>query len=102
MTTPDRLAHEISWTKNHLITADEYQPPRGHELGSILQEVYPAYQKQLLTANAVDFDDLLLHVAMLVRQSPEIRATLDQTYRFVMVDEYQDTNLAQYVIARAL
>ena len=72
MTSPERLAHEISWTKNHLISADEFQPSRGHELSSIMCEVYPAYQKQLLTANAVDFDDLLLHVAKLLQQSPEI------------------------------
>ncbi len=102
MTSPDRLIHEISWVKNHLITAEEYQAPRGSDIGKIVEEVYPAYQQQLIRANAVDFDDLLLHVARLLQQSPELRASLDQTYRFVMVDEYQDTNLAQYVISRAL
>ena len=64
--------------------------------------VYPAYQKQLAASNAADFDDLLLHVATLLRDNPEVRASLDQRYRFILVDEYQDTNLAQYAIARAM
>ncbi len=102
MTTPDQIANQISWAKNRLISADDYRAPAGHAIGKIMQEVYPAYQQQLLKANAVDFDDLLMHLACLLQQSPDLRASLDQTYRFVMVDEYQDTNLAQYVIARAL
>ena len=68
----------------------------------MVQGVYPAYQRQLAASNAVDFDDLLLHVAALLRENPEVRASLDERYRFVLVDEYQDTNLAQYAIARAL
>ena len=101
MTTPDQIANQISWAKNRLISADEYRAPAGHAIGKIMEEVYPAYQQQLLKANAVDFDDLLMHLACLLQQSPDLRASLDRTYRFVMVDEYQDTNLAQYVIARA-
>ena len=53
-------------------------------------------------SNAADFDDLLLHVATILRDNPEVRASLDERYRFILVDEYQDTNLAQYAIARAL
>ena len=67
-----------------------------------MKRVFPAYQQQLLRANAVDFDDLLLHVATLLRDNPEVRQHLDERYRYVLVDEYQDTNLAQYAIARAL
>jgi DNA helicase II / ATP-dependent DNA helicase PcrA len=100
--TPDRLAGAISWAKNNLITAEEYTPRPGHPLGKIVQEVYPLYQQKLLASNAVDFDDLLLHVASLLRGSPETRSVLDARYRYILVDEYQDTNLAQYTIARAL
>ncbi len=64
--------------------------------------MYPVYQQQLLTANAVDFDDLLFHVAHLLRENPEIRSELDARFKYIMVDEYQDTNLAQYAIVRAL
>ncbi len=100
--TPERIAAAISTAKNNLITAEEYQPRSGSPLGSIVARVYPAYQKRLLSSSAVDFDDLLLHVAQLLRENPEVRASLDARYRYVLVDEYQDTNMAQYVILRGL
>ncbi len=100
--TPDSLASAISWAKNRLILPDDYEPRPGHPLGVLVKAVYPAYQRELLKANAADFDDLLLHVAVMLRDNPELRAGLDNRYRYVLVDEYQDTNLAQYAIARAL
>ncbi len=68
--TPQQIAHHISWAKNNLIPAAQYQPRPGHPLGAITAKIYPAYQQALLQANAVDFDDMLLHVAMLLRESP--------------------------------
>jgi ATP-dependent DNA helicase UvrD/PcrA len=100
--TPEAISHAISWAKNNLMGPDEYVPRRGHHLGGIIQRVYPAYQRRLLQANAVDFDDLLLHVARLLKENPDVRARLDERYRYILVDEYQDTNLAQYAIVRAL
>jgi len=100
--TPEAIAKAISWAKNHLILPDQYLPRWGNPLGDVVKQVYPIYQEQLIGSNAADFDDLLMHVATLLRDSPEIRASLDEQYRFILVDEYQDTNLAQYVIARAL
>ncbi|MBX3411815.1 MAG: UvrD-helicase domain-containing protein [Pirellulales bacterium] len=100
--TPDQVAHAISWAKNNLISAEEYEPRPGHPLGKIVAVVYPAYQQKLLTSGAVDFDDLLLHVARMLRDNAELRATLDERFRYIMVDEYQDTNLAQYAIVRAM
>jgi len=100
--TPQRIAASISWSKNHLITADGFEPRTGSPLDRIIARVYPAYQKRLLESAAVDFDDLLLHVARLLRENPEVRRSLDERYRYVLVDEYQDTNLAQYAIVRAL
>ena len=100
--SPEAIARAISWAKNSLITAAQYQPKAGNSLGSVVQRVYPAYQAKLAASNAVDFDDLLLHVATLLRENPEVRAGLDERYRYVLVNEYQDTNLAQYAIARAL
>ncbi len=85
-----------------MFRAQEYQPRPGSPLGAIVAQVYPRYQALLQKSNAVDFDDLLLHIATLLRESPEVRAELDARYRYVMIDEYQDTNLAQYTIARAL
>ncbi|HEV7223397.1 MAG TPA: UvrD-helicase domain-containing protein, partial [Pirellulales bacterium] len=100
--TPQQIVSAISWAKNNLISAEQYQARAGHPLGNIVAKVYPAYQKRLLNSSAVDFDDLLLHVALLLRSNPELRETLDARYRYILVDEYQDTNLAQYAIVRAL
>jgi len=100
--TPDQVAGGISWAKNKLISAEDYQARLGSTLGCIVAAVYPAYQAKLLSCGAVDFDDLLMHVANLLRENPEIRASLDQRHRYILVDEYQDTNLAQYAIVRAL
>ncbi len=100
--SPDAIGHAISWAKNNLITPDRYTGSKGKQLGGIVERVYPTYQRRLLRANAVDFDDLLMHVASLLRENPEVRAKLDERYRYILVDEYQDTNLAQYAIVRAL
>ncbi|HBV61718.1 MAG TPA: AAA family ATPase [Rhodopirellula sp.] len=100
--SPDQIASSISHAKNRLTTPEMME---GHALkprDAIAARVYPVYQKQLLTANAVDFDDLLLHIARLLRENPEIRSELDHKYKYILVDEYQDTNLAQYAIVRAL
>jgi DNA helicase-2/ATP-dependent DNA helicase PcrA len=100
--TPDRIAEAISWAKNELISPQQYQPKPGNPLGAVVAKAYPAYQRRLLASNAVDFDDLLMHVALLLRENPELRARLDSRFRYILVDEYQDTNLAQYAIVRAL
>ncbi len=100
--TPERVQSAISWAKNHLVTADKYEAKQGSPLGNIVSRVYPAYQKRLLDSSAVDFDDLLLHVATMLRDNPDLRGHLDAQHRYIMVDEYQDTNLAQYTIVRAL
>ncbi len=100
--SPESIASSISWAKNALIGPADYVAKPGHALGEIVRRIYPVYQKLLTDCNAVDFDDLLMHVANLLRQNPELRSRLDSRFRFVLVDEYQDTNLAQYAIARAL
>ncbi len=100
--TPDRIAANISRAKNRLVTPEIMQGQPMSPGDAIAARVYPVYQQQLLTANAVDFDDLLMHVARLLRENPELRGELDARYRYILVDEYQDTNLAQYAIVRAL
>ncbi len=102
-TSPEQIAATISDAKNRLITAEMMTSQSSLRSGeTIAARVYPVYQKQLLTANAVDFDDLLLHFARLLRENPEVRSELDRRLKYIMVDEYQDTNLAQYAIVRAL
>ncbi|MCL2349096.1 MAG: UvrD-helicase domain-containing protein [Planctomycetaceae bacterium] len=97
-----QIASAIGWAKNSLTLPSQYVARQGHLLGSIVEDVYPAYQEALKRANAVDFDDLLLHVAVMLKNHAEIRETLDHRFRYILVDEYQDTNLAQYAIARML
>ncbi|MEK6248247.1 MAG: UvrD-helicase domain-containing protein, partial [Planctomycetales bacterium] len=100
--SPRQLAVEISRAKNDLVEADRYERRSGYGLSTVVADVYPAYQQLLLTSSAVDFDDLLLHVAVLLRDHPEIRRSLDERFKYVLIDEYQDTNFAQYAILRAL
>ena len=100
--TPEAIGSAISWAKNKLIGPEQYEPRPGHPLGALVKRIYPAYQAQLARSNAADFDDLLLHAVNLLRDNAELRGELDERYRFILVDEYQDTNLAQYALARAL
>lgn len=101
-TSLDSIAQAISWAKNELISADTYKARHGSAIGNLVAQIYPHYQRRLLESNAVDFDDLLLHVATLLQENPELRQTLDTRFRYICVDEYQDTNSAQYAIVRAL
>jgi len=99
---PDAVAAAISWAKNRMVGPDKYHATMHASLGPAVERVYPRYQARLLESQAVDFDDLLFHTAVLLHDHPEIRAELDARYRYVMVDEYQDTNQVQYQIARLL
>jgi DNA helicase II / ATP-dependent DNA helicase PcrA len=96
------LASRISYFKNRLVTPDILQAETLSSQEYQVAQVYPAYQQYLLRNAAVDFDDILLHTALLLRSHTELRQELDERLRYVMVDEYQDTNLAQYVIVRHL
>lgn len=103
---PGKIGQRISQAKNELLTPDRYIARHGEGIGTHLEavvaQVYPKYQKQLLEANAVDFDDLLVHVARMLEENEELRHELDQRFRFILVDEYQDTNRAQYQIVASL
>ena len=98
----ERVASAISWAKNQLVLPDDYAANHGSLLGRAVEEIYPLYQQELQRANAVDFDDLLLHVAVMLRENPVVRRNLDNRFRYILVDEYQDTNTVQYVIVKAL
>ena len=100
--SPDRLSSHLSELKNRGVLAGEFQPKPGVALDSILFRIYPEYQKLLKQANAVDFDDLLLYSVELLRDNPELRQSYDEKYAYFMVDEYQDTNTAQYQLIRLL
>lgn len=98
----DRLAGTISRAKNDLLTPETFEPRWGRPADEVARRLWPVYQQMLLDANSVDFDDLLVHVARLLTDNPDLRAILDARHRWILVDEYQDTNAAQYCIVRGL
>ena len=98
----DRIAATISRAKNDLTTPDTFEPRWGRPVDEVAKKLWPVYQEMLLAANSVDFDDLLVHVARLLVDNPDLRAILDARHRWILVDEYQDTNAVQYCIVRGL
>jgi DNA helicase-2/ATP-dependent DNA helicase PcrA len=100
--TPEALAGGISKAKNQLLSPERYAQQARDFFSQTVAHVYPIYQKRLKDSNALDFDDLLYWPALALKHDQELRAELDARFRFVLIDEYQDTNHAQYAIARAL
>jgi len=101
-TPVDRVAGVISRAKNDLRSPESFEPRWGRPVDEVARRIWPVYQQMLLEANSVDFDDLLGHVARLLTDEPELRAALDARHRYILVDEYQDTNAVQYCILRGL
>lgn len=100
--TPERIGSAISKAKNQLLTPEKYASSSGDFFTQTVSTVYAIYQRKLREANAMDFDDLLYIPALMLKHNEELRAELDERYKYVMIDEYQDTNSAQYEIARHL
>ena len=99
---PGAILHTISEAKNELISATEYpQYSRGY-FQEVVAQVYLAYQKKLKENTALDFDDLLGVVVRLFQKFPDILGAYQEKYRYILVDEYQDTNKAQYVLSTLL
>ncbi len=90
----------ISRAKNELIGTDDY--PTNTYRDEVVKRVYAEYQKRLIASNAVDFDDLLVYTAKLLEDNPTVREKYSQKFRHVLVDEFQDTNLAQYALVKHL
>src|SRR5205807_3942478 len=100
--TPETIQGAISKAKNQLLTPERYAQQARDFFGQAVAHIYPVYEKRLRDANALDFDDLLYWPALALKNDAELRAELDERFRFVLIDEYQDTNQAQYAIARGL
>lgn len=93
---PEAVRSAISAAKNQLVDPDEYAKLAADAFTSIVADVYPEYQAALRDQNAFDFDDLLVKPVELFQQHPEILQAYRRRFQFVLVDEYQDTNHAQY------
>jgi DNA helicase II / ATP-dependent DNA helicase PcrA len=100
--TPERVDSAISRAKNDLVTPEIMSKRAGDHVQAVTAKVYARYQERLRAASAVDFDDLLVHLVTILKKHPDVRAQLDARFRYVLVDEYQDTNLAQYAIIKGL
>jgi DNA helicase II / ATP-dependent DNA helicase PcrA len=93
---------QISNAKNQLIGPDEYMSRVASFYDQTVAEVYALYQKRLFASNAVDFDDLLMLTVQLLERFPEALTRWQKAFRYVLVDEYQDTNHAQYRLLQLL
>ncbi|HCC67974.1 TPA: ATP-dependent DNA helicase PcrA [Patescibacteria group bacterium] len=99
---PKSIAYFISCAKNEFISAKEFPRHYGGFIEDIVAEIYPQYQKQLLVQNSVDFGDLLFLTVKLFNENEEVLKHYQEKFRYIMVDEYQDTNAVQYKFARLL
>ncbi|MEO8734994.1 MAG: UvrD-helicase domain-containing protein [Edaphobacter sp.] len=92
----------ISWAKNHMIDPQEYFLASANPMEEKIAHIFEIYRKELFKANALDFDDLLLETVRLLKSSGEVRERYNRRYKYLMIDEYQDTNRPQYELMKLL
>ncbi len=100
--SPGAMHSTISNAKNQLVTAEAFSLAAGDFYSRTVARVYKKYQDLLKQNNALDFDDLLLRTTLALRDHPQMLAELQERFQYILIDEYQDTNHAQYVLAHAL
>ncbi len=99
---PRAIRAQISGAKNRLVDAAAYAETQGSVFEEAVAEAYALYEKRMLAANAMDFDDLLVHAVNAMELFEEVRERWRRVFRYVLVDEYQDTNHAQYRLLQLL
>ena len=92
----------ISWAKNHMIDPQEYFLASTNPMEEKIAHIFEIYKKELFKANALDFDDLLLETVRLLKSSGDTRERYNRRYRYLLIDEYQDTNRPQYELMKLL
>jgi DNA helicase II / ATP-dependent DNA helicase PcrA len=92
----------ISWAKNHMIDPQEYFLASTNPMEEKIAHIFEIYKKELFKANALDFDDLLLETVRLLKSSGETRERYNRRYKYLLIDEYQDTNRPQYELMKLL
>ena len=97
-----QIQNAISRAKDNLITAEEYARENADTYAPIISKAYTAYQKALKDNNAMDFDDLILNTVELFKREPAVLDSYQERFRYIHVDEYQDTNTAQFELIRLL
>ncbi len=99
---PRAIRNQISSCKNELVTYQEYEKFAASEFEQVVYEVYQKYEKTLKNNNAVDFDDLLILPIELFRKYPDVLEKYQEHYPYILIDEYQDTNEAQYILSKLI
>ncbi|HSX09256.1 MAG TPA: UvrD-helicase domain-containing protein [Candidatus Saccharimonadales bacterium] len=99
---PHSVHATISQAKNEIITASEYGNFARGYFQDTVAKIYPEYQKILKENDALDFDDLILHTIKLFREHDDVLKRYQDLFKYILVDEYQDTNRAQYVLTKLL
>ena len=99
---PRQFQSIISNAKNELMGPQDYLHTTTNQFESVVADVYTVYQKRLESANAMDFDDLILNTVKVLQRFPEAKARMRSRFKHILVDEYQDTNHAQYILVREL
>jgi len=99
---PRQFQSMISNAKNELVGPSDYVNSTKNQFEEVVAEVYALYQRRLQQANAMDFDDLIMKTVEVLQRFPESKARFRSRFRHVLVDEYQDTNHAQYILIREL
>jgi len=102
MHSPKLIGFSISRAKNAMITPDEFARDADNPTQEVIAKIYTEYNRQLRRLNAMDFDDLLLKPLELFRLYPLVKEYYQDRFRYILVDEYQDTNRAQYLVLREL
>jgi DNA helicase-2/ATP-dependent DNA helicase PcrA len=99
---PRTALGRISWAKNHMIDPQEYFLASTNPMEERIAHIFKIYSDELAKANALDFDDLLLETVRLLKSSAEVRERYNRRYRYLLIDEYQDTNRPQYELMKLL
>ena len=100
--TPRTVLSRISWAKNHMLDPQEFYLQSADPQSERVAHIFEAYRKELRKNNALDFDDLLLEAVHLLKASGETRERYNRRYRYLLIDEYQDTNRPQYELMKLL
>jgi DNA helicase-2/ATP-dependent DNA helicase PcrA len=101
-TTPRSVLARISWAKNYMLDPQEVYLQSADPKTERVAHIYEVYRQELARSNALDFDDLLLFTVRLLKASGDTRERYNRRYRYLLVDEYQDTNRPQYELMRLL
>lgn len=101
-TNPRGVQSTISYLKNKIILPEDFSLSAKSVYEKIIEKIYPEYQRILFKSNAMDFDDLLLKPIELFERNPDSLEKYQERFQFILIDEYQDTNKAQYIIVKML